>query len=188
MSYVMFGYFPKYGGWPMTVIDVCKRFHAKYNRYPNFIRMKEKTMNALFDENEKAFNDPESEEHAVTDTNGNLLMLIHSDDEDSFEEFYEEEEVNEFVESIESSYENEDIESIIEDDFEDDECIRPTYFGPNDDCTVSFATNKFELKFLEGEELPDDYFIVQFGDGPDDGGEDFEEETEEVPLEIKSVA
>lgn len=188
MSYVMFGYFPKYGGWPMTVIETCQRFYEKYNRYPNFIRMKEKTMDALFDENEKAFNEPESEEHVVTDTNGNLLKLIHSDDEDSFENVYEDEEINEFVESIESSYENEDIESIIEDDSEDDECICPIYFGANDDCTVSFATNKFELKFLEGEDLPDDYFIVQFGDGPDDGGEDFEEETEEVPLEIKSVA
>ncbi|MCR5312518.1 MAG: hypothetical protein K6E54_02510, partial [Bacteroidaceae bacterium] len=65
MSYVMFGYFPKYGGWPMTVIETCQRFYEKYNRYPNFIRMKEKTMDALFDENEKAFNEPESEEHVV---------------------------------------------------------------------------------------------------------------------------
>ena len=34
-------------------------------------------------------------------------------------------------------------------------------------------------KFLEGEDLPDDYFIVQFGDGPEDGGEDFEEDEAE---------
>ena len=181
MSYVMFGFFPKYGGWPMTVIETCQRFYEKYNRYPNFIRMKEKTMDALFDENEKASLDPYSEEHAVQDTNGNLLLAIHSDDDT-------EEEIDSFncddSDDFYSSYENEDFESIIEDDIEDDECIRPTFFGPNDDCTVSFVTNKFELKFLEGDDLPDNYFIVQFGDGPDDGGEDFEEE-ESVPEQKK---
>ena len=76
MSFMMFGYFPKYGGWPMIVIETCQRFYEKYNRYPNFIRMKEKTMDALFDENEKAALDPYSEEHAVRDTNGKLLMFF----------------------------------------------------------------------------------------------------------------
>ena len=187
MSYVMFGFFPKYGGWPMTIIETCQRFYEKYNRYPNFIRMKEKTMDALFDENEKAALDPSSEEHTVRDTNGNLLIPIHRDDDT-------EEEIDSFnddnSEEISSSYENEDFESIIDEEPEenDEDCIRPVEFGVNDDCTVSFITNKFELMFLEGDDLPDNYFIVQFGDGPDDGGEDLEEETEDVSLEIKSVA
>ena len=68
------------------------------------------------------------------------------------------------------------------------DCIYPMYFGGNDDCTVSFITNKFELKFLEGDDLPDDYFIVQFGEGPTDGGEDFDVETENIVLELRKVA
>lgn len=177
MNYVMFGYFQKYGGWPMTVIDVCKRFYEKYNFYPNYIRMKEKTMDSLFDENEKAFKNPESEEHAVTDSDGNILIPVCKEEDVTCEEF------------IESLFEeNEEFGIIMDDDFEEDDCIYPIFFGGNDDCTVSFITNKFELKFLEGGDLPDDYFIVQFGDGPTDGGEEFDVETENIVLELKKVA
>lgn len=172
MSYVMFGFFPKYGGWPMKVIETCQHFYEKYNRYPNFIRMNDKTMDALFDENEKAALEPYSKEHAVRDTSGKILLPIYPEDEVLEEDWS-------------NIFDADDSEELEEDD---EDCIRPLEFGVNDDCTVSFITNKFELDFLEGDNLPDDYFIVQFGDDPDGGGEDFEEETEEVPLEIKSVA
>ena len=76
-----------------------------------------------------------------------------------------------------------------EENEDEEESVYPIQFGTNDDCTVSFITNKYELKFLEGNNLPDDYYIVQFGDGPDDGGEDFEEEeTDELPQKLKLAA
>lgn len=177
MNFVMFGCFQKYGGWPMTVIDVCKRFYEKYKFYPNYIRMKEKTMDALFEENEKAYDNPEAEEHIVTDSAGNILIPVCREDDVSKEEF------------IESLFDDEgDFGIIMDDEFEEDDCIYPMYFGGNDDCTVSFITNKFELMFLEGDDLPDDYFIVQFGEGPTDGGEDFDVETENIVLELRKVA
>ena len=184
MSFVLFGNFNGYGGWQAKIIDVCQNFFEKYDRYPNFIRMKEKTMDALFDEADKEFEDPYSEEHAVRDSEGNILIPLHIDSETrnlGRPENLPESDIEYFDDYIEeynnSDYETRENDDIIDDD--DNETIYPKFFGPNDDGTVSFITNKFELKFLEGEDLPDDYFIVQFGDGPEDGGEDFEENESE---------
>ena len=79
MSFVLFGNFNGYCGWHTKIIDVCQNFYEKYDRYPNFIRMKEKTMDALFDESDKEFEDPYSEEHAVRDSEGNILIPLHID-------------------------------------------------------------------------------------------------------------
>lgn len=203
MAFVMNGIFNKYGGWQMVLIETCQKFFEKYNRYPNFIRMNEKTMDALFDENEKAFLDPYSEEHAVRDSNGEILIPLNVTDENNYEgpenlhekhkefidDYVETHSPDEVYESWmnydDVSDETEENEFIIE---ETEETIYPIQFGPNDDGTVSFITNKFELKFLEGEDLPEDYYIVQFGDGPDDGGEDFEEEESDELPQIQILA
>ena len=191
MAYVMFGNFASYPGWQTKIITLCKAFYEKYDVYPDFIRMKEKTMDALFDESELAFENPYSEEHCVRDSKGNLLIpvqmennddihkpenLLEADDSSVDEYFYDD-----FWEDYESFDDN--------DDFEKDE-IYPVQFGANDEGIVSFITNKFELKFLEGEDLPDDYFIIQYGDGPgDDDGEDLEDEEDtEQSLKINLVA
>ena len=179
MSFVMFDNFIKYGGWQMKIIETCQRFYEKYNRFPNYIRMKEKTMDALFDEDEQAFLDPYSEEHAVRDLKGELLIPLQITEDDSYKEPEELADSDKnFINDYIETHTPEEKDIIIE----EDDVIYPMEFGVNDDGTVSFITNKFELVFLEGEELPEDYYIVQFGEGPDDGGEDFEEEdSEELP-------
>lgn len=180
MSFVMFGTFNKYGGWQMKVIETCQRFYEKFDRYPNYIRMKEKTMDALFEEADKAYQDPYSEEHAVRDSKGNLMLPVQMKNESGFES----DEWDEDYDSWEDygEYSDEDFSDTMEEIPEEEDVIYPVRFSPNEDCTVSFVTNKFELKFLEGEDLPEDYYIVQFGEGPEDGGEDFEEEeAEELP-------
>ena len=81
-----------------------------------------------------------------------------------------------------------DEENLVEIEFNDDEECYPLYFGPNDDCTVSFVTNKFELKFLEGEDQTENCFEVRFGDLPDfDGGEDIFEEDNEFNYVLKAA-
>lgn len=219
MSFTMIGCFQKYGGWPMKVIDTCQKFYNQFGRYPKYIQMNDKTLESLFEEANEAFLDPYSEEHAVRDSNGELLLPLEKkgeeyetsknllpSDKEFLDKYLEEQKAEEEEESQDygiegekfTAYieENEDddswedygseIEDIFDDfedfDEEDDDTIYPKEFGPNDDCTVSFVTNKFELIFLEGNELGDDYYVVRFGDGPSGGGEDFEEE--EI-LEIK---
>ena len=172
MSFVMFDNFSKYGGWQMKIIETCQRFYEKYDRFPTYIRMKEKTMDALFNEDEQAFLDPYSEEHAVRDSNGELLIPLQVTEENSYkgpEELTPADKnfINDYI-KIHTPEEKEII-------MEEDDVIYPMEFGVNDDGTVSFITNKFELVFLQGEELPENYYIVQFGDGPDDGGEDYED-------------
>lgn len=164
MAFVLFGSFNGYSGWENKIIEVCTTFFEKYQRFPNYIRMKETTMEFLFEELDLETENPE--EHAVKDSNGNLLLPVQIKDDDSWDDVK--------IDDYESQSEN--------------DVIYPVMFGLNDDSTVSFVTNKFELKFLEGEDLPEDYFIVQFGDDPDGGGEDYEEETYQVNLQLKLLA
>lgn len=183
MPFVMFDSFINYGGWQMKVIDTCQKFFEKYERYPDFIRMKEKTMDKLFDECEAAYKDPYSEKHILRDAAGAVLIPLGATDDDDDFSYYED-----WSEDLEDSIEEKDLPCDFEyNDIEDnnDECIYPVRFGPNPDETLSFITNKFELKFLEGEDLPEDYYIVQFGDGPDDGGEDIEEDICESVNQVK---
>lgn len=189
MSFVMSGVFQKYGGWQLNIIQTCQRFYEKYKKYPNYIRMTDKTMDALFEENEKAFLDPYSEEHAVYDSKGEFLLPLKVDDENN--SYTKPQQLTEkdgtllegYVENHIPSEDEEEWKSFSDEYFENDsdDTIYPLEFGINDDCTVSFLTNKFELFFLEGNGLPDDYYIVQFGDGPHDGGEDDDEIETEVP-------
>lgn len=156
----------------MKIIETCQRFYEKYDRFPTYIRMKEKTMDALFNEDEQAFLNPYSEEHAVRDSNGEPLIPLQVTEENSYkgpEELTPADKnfINDYI-KIHTPEEKEII-------MEEDDVIYPMEFGVNDDGTVSFITNKFELVFLEGEELPENYYIVQFGDSPDDGGEDYED-------------
>lgn len=164
MAFALFGSFNGYSGWENKIIEVCTTFFEKYQRFPNYIRMTETTMESLFEELDLETENPE--EHAVKDNDGNTLLPVQMRDGDSWDDIE--------MENYESQSEN--------------DVIFPVMFGPNDDSTVSFVTNKFELKFLEGEDLPEDYFIVQFGDDPDGGGEDYEEETYQVNLQLKLLA
>lgn len=173
MAFFIFGSFNGYHGWQLQIIRTCQKFHEQYGRYPTYIRMKEKTLDALFDENELAFADPYSEEHAVYDSAGNLLLPIQVIDENTPDELPDEaSEAQEMDETQET----------------DDDVIYPMLLGTNSDGYMSFQTNKFELLFLEGEDLPEGYFIVQFGDGPDDGGEEFDEDVAEATKEEKRLA
>lgn len=191
MSFTMIGYFQKYGGWQMNVINTCQKFYNQFGRYPNYIQMNDKTLDFLFDEDKEAFLDPYSEEHAVRDSRGTLLLPLEKNEDQTYE-------IpkniscsdKEFLENYLEQNKNIDEEET-EFDFgiEEEEDIYPQIFGVNDDYTVSFVTNKFELMFLEGNELEDDYYIVHFGSGPSGGGEEFEEEEiEEIKQNILLVA
>lgn len=202
MSFVMFGNFQKYCGWQMNVVETCQKFYKKYERYPTYIRMSDKTLDALFDEDEKAFQDPYSKEHAVYDSNGEILLPLainqdysyskpgcltqeHSILLDNYSASHPLSEDDELWQNYEDDSEQQD--DAVEQD--DSDSIYPIEFGVNEDRTVSFITNKFELLFMEGNGMPDDYYIVQLGDGPDDGGEDFDEsETEETAGKLRLVA
>ena len=193
MSFVLSGSFDGYCGWQTKIIDVCQNFYKKYDRYPNFIRMRERSMDALFDEADKEFEDPYSEEHAVRDIEGKILIPLRIESEtrnlerpdnlpESDIEYFD----NYIEEYNNSDYETREKNDIMEDG--ENDVIYPKSFGPNDDGTVSFITNKFELKFLEGEDLPEASFVVQFGNGPEDGGEDFDEEETEPAQGIVLLA
>lgn len=163
-AFVMISSFETYTGWQMKVMDVCQKFYEQYDCYPNFIRMKETTLNELFDECDREYENPDSEEHAVCDSKGNVLIPIQ-------------------IDGIEPVDDNDTFYD------EDDDTVYPIEFGPQADMTLSFITNKYELKFLEGEELPDGYFVVQLGEGPDDGGEDAaEQKNDDCKLILKRVA
>lgn len=203
MAFFMYGNFEKFGGWQMVLIKTCQEFYEKYERYPNYIRMKEKTMDALFDENEKAFLNPYSEEHAIRDSNGKILIPLNVTDEnkpDGLDDLTESDRffIDDYAgthcpDEVYDSWMNyESISLETEEDVffegEIEEAIYPIQFGVNDDGIVSFITNKFELKFLEGEDLPENYYIVQFGDGPEDGGEDYEEDDSDEQSQIHELA
>lgn len=131
MAKVMFGSFNGYSDWQSQIMQVCHSFHAKYNCYPKFIRMREKTLQALL---------AQEEQSSVLSKHDQTIIRHY-------------------------------LESIFDYGDEDDFLPYPVSFGPNDDGTVSFETNKYELYFLEGEDLFDDYFVVQNDGDPDDGEE-----------------
>lgn len=215
MSFSMYGCFTRYGNWEMNIINTCQRFYEKYDRYPTCILVKQITADKLFEEMRLASLDPYSEEHAVYDSNGVLLLPLDVKEDGNYElpDSIKQED-RKFLEAVAQKHnsELEDDDSWMDYETDDDsqaddagdydsytseedtgeteetETIIPMEFGLNDDETVSFKTNKFELFFLVEESLPEDYYIVQYGDGPYDGGEDDEEsEVEETPL-LKQLA
>lgn len=86
MAYTMIEKFQKYGGWQTKVIKTCQKFYESFNIYPNFIRMTENTLDKLFDECEAAFNDPDSQEHIVRDSNGVELIQIRDNDDEELDD------------------------------------------------------------------------------------------------------
>lgn len=168
MSFFLYDNFDKYDDWDAKLVDTCQKFYDKFERYPNYVRMNEKTLDALFNEVENAVK--KTKGHVIV-PEGRIVECQMPEEED-----YGEVPVDDYME-IDEFEEDEDFWGDV--DLSGDN-IYPKSFGVNDDCTVSFVTNKFELKFLDGEKLPEKCFIIQFGSGPDDGGEDFECETEET--------
>ena len=43
MSFFLYDNFDKYDDWDAKLVDTCQKFYDKFERYPNYVRMNEKT-------------------------------------------------------------------------------------------------------------------------------------------------
>lgn len=164
----------------------------KYNVQPQFIRIKDSTMDILLDEAEKNYFNPLNAEHSVLDSEGEEIVPIRRDvtNPDSKYEPAEgftvgrdamEEDDDDFPIHVYPLDDEDDNDEI---DYEDDELDFDTdpdslvtlrSFGFTDDGRISFTTSKYRIFFLEGEDLSENDFALNYGEDPDSDDEEIED-------------
>lgn len=168
--------------WQHQIIEAGKKFYEKYNVQPEFIRIKDETLDLLFEEAEKNFFNPLNSEHSMLDQEG---VEIVPSRRDAFDPNSEARTAEGFTTGREDFEDNQDEFSIRvysmdddedEIDYEDDEIEFDTNpfspvilesFGFEEDGRISLGTSKYKLYFLEGDDLTEDSFALNYGDNPD---------------------
>lgn len=190
--------------WQHQIIEAGKKFYEKYNVQPEFIRIKDETLDLLFEEAEKNFFNPLNSEHSMLDQEGveivpsrrdafdpnseartaegfttgredfednqdEFSIRVYSMDDDEDEIDYEDDEIeldDEFYEVYEFDYGEEDDDEI-EFDTNPFSPVILESFGFEEDGRISLGTSKYKLYFLEGDDLTEDSFALNYGDNPD---------------------
>jgi hypothetical protein len=163
--------------WQHQIIEAGKKFYEKYNVQPEFIRIKDETLDLLFEEAEKNFFNPLNSEHSILNQEG---VEIVPSRRDAFDPNSEARSAEGFTTGREDFEDNQDEFSIrvySMDDGEDDDEIEfdtnpfsPVIlesFGFEEDGRISLGTSKYKLYFLEGDDLTEDSFALNYGDNPD---------------------
>ena len=183
--------FNSFKDWQHQVIDAGIKFFEKYKVQPQFIRIKDSTMDILLDEAEKNYFNPLDSEHSVMNSDGEEIVPIRRDVTDPDSKFSpadgftvgrdaaeDEEYDDDFPIHV---YPLDDEDNIDETDYEDDELDFDTdpdspvtlrSFGFTEDGRISFTTSKYRIFFLEGEDLDEDSFALNYGEDPDSEEED----------------
>lgn len=183
--------FNSFKDWQHQVIDAGIKFFEKYKVQPQFIRIKDSTMDILLDEAEKNYFNPLDSEHSVMNSDGEEIVPIRRDVTDPDSKFApadgftvgrdvveDEEYDDDFPIHV---YPLDDEDDNDETDYEDDELDFDTdpdspvslrSFGFTEDDRISFTTSKYRIFFLEGEDLDEDSFALNYGDDPDSEEED----------------
>ena len=178
--------------WQHQVIDAGIKFFEKYKVQPQFIRIKDPTMDVLLDEAEKNYMNPLNSEHSVLDSDGEEIVPVRRDVYDPDSKFAPAEGFTVGRDAVEDNYEDDDDDFPIhvyplddegeDDDDEDlefdtdpDSPVTLRSFGFTEDGRISFTTSKYILYFLDGEDLEDNEFALNFGDDPDSEEEELED-------------
>ena len=190
--------------WQHQIIEAGKKFYEKYNVQPEFIRIKDETLDLLLEEAEKKFFNPLNSEHSILNQEGveivpyrrdafdpnseartaegfttgredfednqdEFSIRVYSMDDDEDEIDYEDDEIeldDEFYEVYEFDYGEEDDDEI-EFDTNPFSPVILESFGFEEDGRISLGTSKYKLYFLEGDDLTEDSFALNYGDNPD---------------------
>ncbi len=182
--------FNSFKDWQHQVIDAGIKFFEKYKVQPQFIRIKDSTMDILMDEAEKNYFNPLDAEHSVMSSDGEEIVPIRRDVTDPDSKFEpaegftvgrdasEDEEYDDFPIHV---YPLDDEDDNEETDYEDDKLDFDTdpdspvtlrSFGFTEDGRISFTTSKYRIFFLEGEDLDENSFALNYGEDPDSEDED----------------
>lgn len=186
--------FNSFKDWQHQIIDAGVKFYEKYKVQPQFIRIKDSTMDILLDEAEKNYFNPLNAEHSVLDSDGEEIVPIRRDVTDPDSKFAPADGFTVGRDAIEDEdYDDDDFpihvyplddedESDTDSDFDDEDELdfdtdpdAPVYlrsFGFTDDGRISFTTSKYRIFFLEGEDLSEDAFALNYGDDPDSEDEE----------------
>lgn len=178
--------------WQHQVIEAGIKFFEKYKVQPQFIRIKDPTMDVLLDEAEKNYMNPLNARHSILDSEGEEIVPIRRDVTDPNSKYAPAEGFTVGRDAVEDEYEEEEdddfpihVYPLDEEDSDDDEMDFDTApdspvslrsFGFTGDGRISFTTSKYMLYFLDGEDLEDNEFALNYGDDPDS---EEEEETNE---------
>lgn len=183
--------------WQHQIIEAGIKFYEKYKVQPQFIRIKDEVLDSLFEEAEKNYLNPLNSEHSILNQEGveivpsrrdafdpnseartaegfttgredfednqdEFSIRVYSMDDDEDEIDYEDDEIeldDEFYEVYEFNYG--------EEDFDTDSSVLLDSFGFTEDGRIEFVTSKYSLYFLEGDDLTEDPFALNYGDNPD---------------------
>lgn len=174
--------------WQHQIIEAGIKFYEKYKVQPQFIRIKDEVLVSLFEEAEKNYLNPIDSNHSILDGEGVEIVPLRrdvtdsnseavcadgftigrDDEENDFEDEDEDIEIcsddeieldDEFYEVYEFNYD--------EEDFDTDSSVLLDSFGFTEDGRIEFVTSKYSLYFLEGEDLDDNSFALNYGENPD---------------------
>lgn len=161
--------------WQHQVIEAGIKFFEKYKVQPQFIRIKDPTMDVLLDEAEKNYMNPLNSEHSVLDSDGEEIVPVRRDVYDPDSKFAPAEGFTVGRDAVEDDYEDDDDDEDWEFDTDPDSPVTLRSFGFTEDGRISFTTSKYILYFLDGEDLEDNEFALNFGDDPDSEEEEIED-------------
>jgi hypothetical protein len=180
--------FSSFKDWQHQVIDAGIKFFEKYKVQPQFIRIKDSTMDILLEEAERNYFNPLDSEHSVMNSDGEEIVPIRRDVTDPDSKFAPAEGFTVGRDAAEDDddfpihvYPLNDEDDNDEMDYDDDEHDFDTdpdspvtlrSFGFTEDGRISFTTSKYRIFFLEGEDLDEDSFALNYGEDPDSEDED----------------
>lgn len=169
--------------WQHQVIEAGIKFFEKYKVQPQFIRIKEPTIDVLLDEAEKNYTNPLSSEHSVLDSDGEEIIPLRRDVYDPDSKFAPAEGFTVGRDAVENEFEEDEYddspihvysldEEELEFDTDSNSPVKLRSFGFTEDGRISFTTSKYILYFLDGEDLDDNEFALNYGDNPDSEEDD----------------
>ena len=183
--------FSSFKDWQHQVIDAGIKFFEKYKVKPQFIRIKDSTMDILLEEAERNYFNPLDSEHSVMNSDGEEIVPIRRDVTDPDSKFApaegftvgrdaaeDEEDDDDFPIHVYPLNDEDDNDEMDYDDDEHDFDTDPDSpvtlrsFGFTEDGRISFTTSKYRIFFLEGEDLDEDSFALNYGEDPDSEDED----------------
>lgn len=171
--------------WQHQIIEAGNKFFEKYKVQPQFIRVKDPTIDVLLDEAEKNYMNPLDAEHSILDSEGEEIVPVRRDVYDPDSKFAPAEGFTVGRDAVEDEFEEDDDdfpihvypldgEDVDEEEIEEmefdtdpDTPVSLRSFGFTGDGRISFTTSKYMLYFLDGEDLNDNEFALNYGDDPD---------------------
>ncbi len=153
--------------WQHQIIEAGNKFLEKHNVHPQFIRIKEPTLDILLDETEKNYMNPLNSAHSILDSEGEEIVPIRKDISDPDSKYAPAEGFTVGRDVVENEYEEEIDDDVMEFDTDPDTPVSLKSFGFTEDGRISFTTSKYMLYFLDGEDLDDNEFALNYGDDPD---------------------